>query len=127
MIIGDRLHALRKEKKLSQRDLAERSGLKSQYISRLEHGHCIPSVEILEKWALALEVPLYRLFYDGERTPDLPHFRRRKAAEKGLWGAFGKDARMLDEFRRLFSRMTDNDRQILFALARQLFNDHKTI
>jgi transcriptional regulator with XRE-family HTH domain len=51
---------------VSQGDIEKRSGLLRCYISRVENGHTVPSVETLEKMARALEVPLYRLFHDGE-------------------------------------------------------------
>ncbi len=73
MIIGDRLRALREEKKLSQGDIEKRTGLLRCYISRVENGHTVPAIETLEKLARALEVPLYQLFYDGEEPPQLPN------------------------------------------------------
>ena len=45
MIIGDRLRALREEKKLSQGDIEKRSGLFRCYISRVENGHTVPAIE----------------------------------------------------------------------------------
>ena len=58
MIIGDRLRALRQEKHLSQGQIEKRSGLLRCYISRVEHGHTVPSIETLEKMCRALEIPL---------------------------------------------------------------------
>ncbi len=55
MIIGDRLRALREEKKLSQGDIEKRTGLLRCYISRVENGHTVPAIETLEKLARALE------------------------------------------------------------------------
>ena len=72
MIIGDRLRALREEKKLSQGDIEKRTGLLRCYISRVENGHTVPAIETLEKLARALECPLYQLFYDGEEPPSCP-------------------------------------------------------
>ena len=71
MIIGDRLRKLREEKKLSQGDIESRSGLLRCYISRVENGHTVPAVETLEKLARALEIPLYKLFYEGDELPKL--------------------------------------------------------
>jgi transcriptional regulator with XRE-family HTH domain len=67
MIIADRLKTLRESKSLSQGDIEKRTGLLRCYISRVENGHAVPSVETLEKLARAFEVPLYHLFffYDG--------------------------------------------------------------
>ena len=39
------------------------------YISRVENGHTVPSVEMLAKYALALDIPLYQIFYDGDEHP----------------------------------------------------------
>ncbi|MGH7743782.1 MAG: helix-turn-helix domain-containing protein [Candidatus Dormibacteria bacterium] len=40
---------LREEKKLSQGDIEKRIGLLRCYISRVENGHTVPTVETLEK------------------------------------------------------------------------------
>ncbi len=93
MIIGDRLRALREEKKLSQGDIEKRSGLFRCYISRVENGHTVPAIETLEKLARALEVPMYQLFYDGEEPPKLPNLPKRKSSDEIAWGSSGKDAR----------------------------------
>ena len=66
MVIGDRLRALRDQKHLSQGEIEKRTGLLRCYISRVENGHTVPTVETLEKMARALEVPLYQLFYDSD-------------------------------------------------------------
>jgi transcriptional regulator with XRE-family HTH domain len=57
MILGDRVRLLREGKNLSQADIEERTGLMRCYISRVERGRTIPSVETLEKIAHGLEVP----------------------------------------------------------------------
>ncbi len=51
MLIGARLRNLGEEKKLSQGDIENRSGLQRSYISRVEHGHVSPAIETLEKLA----------------------------------------------------------------------------
>jgi len=56
LIIGVRLRALREEKKFSQGEIENRTGLLRCYISRVENGHTVPAVETLEKFARALEV-----------------------------------------------------------------------
>ncbi|EQD31625.1 transcriptional regulator, XRE family, partial [mine drainage metagenome] len=81
MIIGDRLRAVREEKKLSQGDIEKRTGLLRCYISRVENGHTVPAIETLEKMARAFEVPLYQLFYDGEEPPALPNLPKRRTAD----------------------------------------------
>jgi len=70
------------------------------YISRVENGHTVPIVETLEKMARALEVPLYRLFYDGGAPPKLENLPKRKTADDIAFGRSGKDARYLSDLRR---------------------------
>jgi transcriptional regulator with XRE-family HTH domain len=120
MIIGERLRALREEKKLSQGDIEKRTGLIRCYVSRVENGHTIPAVETLEKFARALEIPIYQLFYDGEEPPKLPNLLKRKSADDILWGDSGKDAHMLFKFCRLFGRMKEDDRNMLFLMAQKM-------
>jgi transcriptional regulator with XRE-family HTH domain len=120
MVIGDRLRDLRDQKKFSQGEIEKRTGLLRCYISRVENGHTVPAVETLEKFARALEVPLYQLFYDGEQPPKLPNLPKRKSADDIAWGSSGKDARLLTKFLRLFSRMEENDLKLLFFVAQKM-------
>ena len=119
MIIGDRLRAMREEKKLSQGDIEERTGLLRCYLSRVENGHTVPGIETLEKIARALEIPLYQLFYDGEELPP-PNLPKRRTSADTAWGSSGKDARYLIKFRRLLSGMKEDDRQLLLFLAHKM-------
>ena len=63
-MLADRLKELREKRQFSQGDVEKRTGLLRCYISRVENGHTVPSLGTLEKWANALEVPLYGLFHD---------------------------------------------------------------
>jgi transcriptional regulator with XRE-family HTH domain len=121
MIIGDRLRYLREEKKLSQGDIEKRTGLLRCYISRVENGHTVPAVETLEKFARALEVPLYQLMYDGEEPPVALKGRTGKK-QKDEFGDSGKNARLLDKFRRLLTKMNQQDRDTLLYTARKMVN-----
>src|SRR5277367_3052405 len=98
MIIGDRLKAIREQKKLSQGDIERSTGLLRCYISRVENGHTVPAIETLEKLARAMEIPMYALFYDGEKPPSA---KLALALEDHGFGARGKDSRTLERFRRL--------------------------
>lgn len=53
---GNRLRKLRKDRKLTQQQLAELIGVKNSVISFYEVGERIPSPDILRKLALALHV-----------------------------------------------------------------------
>ncbi|MGH9681666.1 MAG: helix-turn-helix domain-containing protein [Candidatus Acidiferrales bacterium] len=120
MIIGDRLRILREQKQFSQGEIERRTGLLRCYISRVENGHTVPAVETLEKFARALEVPLYQLFYEGEEPPRLPETPRRRSSASTYWGASGKDARMLAKFRHLLSRTDENDQRLLLHMAQKM-------
>ena len=120
MIIGDRLRALREEKKLSQGDIEKRTGLVRPYISRVENGHTVPSIETLEKMARALEIPMYQLFYDGEEPPKLPNLPTRKSSDDIAWGSTGKDARFLGKLRRLLGKVNEQDRKIILLMAQKM-------
>ena len=120
MVIGDRLRQLREEKKYSQGDIEKKTGLLRCYVSRVENGHTVPAVETLEKFARALEVPMYQLFYDGEEPPKLPNLLKQKSADDIVWGSSGKDARMLAKFCRLFSRMEEGDFGLVLSMAQKM-------
>jgi transcriptional regulator with XRE-family HTH domain len=120
MIIGDRLRVLREQKKFSQGEIEKRTGLLRCYTSRVENGHTVPAVETLEKFARALEVPMYQLFYDGEEPPKPPSLPKRKSAEDISWGSRGKEARLLEKFRRLLSHMKEDDRGMVLFMAQKM-------
>jgi transcriptional regulator with XRE-family HTH domain len=120
MIIGERLRTLREKKKISQGMIEERSGLLRCYISRVENGHTVPAVETLEKFARALEVPMYELFYDGEEPPKSPNLPKHKDRKDGEWGSKGKDARMLRKFCQLFGHMEKADLKLVLYMAQKM-------
>jgi transcriptional regulator with XRE-family HTH domain len=118
MIIGDRLRALREEKKFSQGDIEKRTGLLRCYVSRVENGHTVPAVETLEKFARALEVPLYQLMYDGDAPPQVPNSLKWKSDEG--WGSSGKDGRYLNKLRRLLGKANEDDRKLLLHMTQKM-------
>jgi transcriptional regulator with XRE-family HTH domain len=120
MIIGDRLRELREQKNLSQGEIENRTGLLRCYISRVENGHTVPAFETIEKFARALEVPLYQLFYDGEEPPVLHNMVKRKNGSDIVWGSQGKEARVLEKFRQVLSKTTESDRKLLYFMARKM-------
>jgi len=122
MLIGERLRQLRELKGLSQGDVEKTSGLLRCYISRVEHGHTVPSLETLERFAAALDVPLYRLFYTGEDTPPTPNLTPRKTLEELAEdpGTPGSEARFLLKLKGLVGKMVESDRAFLLDFARKL-------
>ena len=124
MVIGQKLKEIREAKNLSQGDVERRSGLLRCYTSRVENGHTVPSVETLEKYARALEVPLYRLFHDGDRPVQKPEL----ASGGALLDAepmSKKDRRELRLFANSLSRMSERHRRLLLAMAQHLASQTK--
>jgi transcriptional regulator with XRE-family HTH domain len=120
MVIGDRLRDLREQKKFSQGDIEKKTGLLRCYISRVENGHTVPAIETLEKLARALEVPMYKLFYDGEKPAQAPDVFKQKSSDDGLWGNSGKDAKFLSKLRRLMSKASEQDRKIILYTLQKM-------
>jgi transcriptional regulator with XRE-family HTH domain len=122
MQIGEKLRQLREQKGLSQGDVERASGLLRCYISRVEHGHTVPSLETLERFAAALDVPLYRLFYTGEDTPPTPNLTPRKTLEELAEepGTMGSEARFLLKLKGVIGKIAESDRAFLVDFARKL-------
>ena len=122
MLIGERLRQLREQRGLSQGDVERASGLLRCYISRVEHGHTVPSLETLERFAAALDVPLYRLFYTGEDTPPTPNLTPRKTLEELAEdpGPSGSEARFLLTLKGVIGKIAESDRPFLVDFARKL-------
>jgi transcriptional regulator with XRE-family HTH domain len=123
MLIGERLRELRAAKKLSQGDMEKRTGLLRCYTSRVENGHTVPALETLEKYARALEIPLYRLFYEGNNSPEMPKLPASKVNE---WGSRPKQAAELRTFAKLLSRMSEQDQSLLLATAQRMAGRTRT-
>jgi len=101
MVIADRLRALREEKQLSQGDIEKRTGLLRCYnLPCRERAYGSRPLKRWRKWPAPWKFPLYQLFYDGEKPPELPNLPKRKSSDDIAWGSTGKDARYLGKLRR---------------------------
>ncbi len=70
---GLRMRSLRREKGLTQAELAEKCGLSNNFIALLERGKGAPSIATLGRLAEALKVPIAELFEfasDGTKTSE---------------------------------------------------------
>ena len=80
LMIGERLRVIREEKKMSQGHVEKATGLLRCYVSRVENGHTVPSIETLGKWSKALGVSMSQLFADdGQAAKPLPAFKNERA------------------------------------------------
>lgn len=116
MVVGDRLKTLREVKNLSQGDVEKRTGLLRCYVSRVENGHTVPSVDTLEKFARALEIPLYHLMYDGDKPPT-PLKVNAPSAEKDSFESSRSGARLMRTLIPLLAKMDQRDRNLILLLA----------
>ncbi len=66
--IGEVIRSYRNDRGLSQGDIERRTGLLRCYLSRVENGHTVPSLETLAKIAEAMEISLAD-FFPGTDTP----------------------------------------------------------
>jgi transcriptional regulator with XRE-family HTH domain len=118
MTIAERLRAIREQKQLSQRDIATRAGWVGPYVSRVECGHVIPTVENLEKFARALKVPLWQLFYGLDTYPSTinshveAHSRHRRS--------WRQERIQLQKFAAALSEMNDSQRDLFMAIATKI-------
>jgi transcriptional regulator with XRE-family HTH domain len=120
MVIGNRLRELRESKNLSQGDIEKRTGLLRCYISRVENGHTVPAIETLEKMARSLEVPMYRLFHDGEVPAGLS---KPKPSKDDEFGSKGREADYFSKLRRLLAKMEPGDQKLLLHMAQKVARD----
>ena len=108
MIIGDRLREMREAKKLSQGDIEKRTGLLRCYISRVENGHTVPSLDTLAKIAQALDLPLAQFFAEDSLGREM---NTQKLTDEEL--------RFLTQIRRYSSNLNDSDRKLLLAMVKK--------
>src|SRR6201995_2421371 len=112
MIIGSRLRFLREQKSLSQGDIENRTGLLRCYISRVENGHTIPSVETIEKLSRALGVRTWEFLSDADEALKYSEGQQRSTD----WASRGQGARTFTRIRKAVGAMTDPDRQLLMKV-----------
>ena len=120
--IGLRIRQLREQRGLSQGDIEEVSGLLRCYVSRVENGHTVPSLETLERFAAALSVPVYRFFYTGEDPPSTPNLTPRATLEQLVVDGGREDGatRFLLQLKHYAEGIADKDREVLLTMAKRL-------
>ena len=122
MMIGKRLRSLRENKGMSQGDVENVTGMVRCYISRIENGHSVPSLETLERFAGALEVPLHEMFYSGEGEPPMPNLTQRRTLDELAEEpekVRGNRLLML-KFKHVLAKLGQPDRDVLLTLAKKL-------
>lgn len=62
MSIGERLKLYRKTQKLKLREVSEQTGLSISFISDIEHGRVLPSLQTCQRFCYMYHVPLSTMF-----------------------------------------------------------------
>ena len=115
LMIGERPRSIRESKNLSQGDIERRTGLIRCYTSRVENGHTVPSIDTLQKYAQALEIPLYQLFYDGEEAP-----KKIKGLDLDGSKLSNSERREIESLGRKFAKLKERDKVLVRLLVAKL-------
>jgi transcriptional regulator with XRE-family HTH domain len=108
MKIGVTIRAYRLQKGLSQGDIEKRTGLLRCYLSRVENGHTVPSLDTLAKIAGALDIPLAQFFAEDSLGREM---NTQKLTDDEL--------RFLTQIRRYATNLNDSDRKLLLAMVKK--------
>ncbi|MGA2607742.1 MAG: helix-turn-helix transcriptional regulator [Terriglobia bacterium] len=116
MQIGERLRCLREHENLTQDEVALRAGLVQRYIPRIENGHAVPKLETLEKWARAMQVPLYVFFYETKT----PKISKRLTSRRIDWASSGEGARYLGKLCHALGRLSQSDLDLFISVVQRV-------
>lgn len=108
MNIGSTIRGYRLQRGMSQGDIEKKTGLLRCYLSRVENGHTVPSLETLQKIARALDLQLCEFFAE-------------EAVGREMSGLnLGEDEiRFLTQIQRYSAHLGDHDRRLLLAMVRK--------
>jgi transcriptional regulator with XRE-family HTH domain len=110
MNIGETIRNFRLHRGMSQGDIEKRTGLLRCYLSRVENGHTIPSLDTLAKIAGAMELPLSQFFSESGHTN----------GSKGLPQLSDDEVRFLSQIRRYSVSLNDSDRKLVLAMVKKM-------
>ena len=111
MNIGETIRNYRLQKGMSQGDIEKRTGLLRCYLSRVENGHTIPSLDTLAKIAGAMELPLAQFFAENSHA-DGQAGRPPQLSDE--------DVRFLSQIRRYSSNLNESDRKLVLAMVKKM-------
>ena len=111
--IGEVIRSYRGQRGLSQGDIERRTGLLRCYLSRVENGHTVPSLETLAKIAEAMDISLAD-FFPGTETP------RDRETQRMLGELSEDEVRFLSEIKRYSSTLSDGDKRLVLAMIRKM-------
>ena len=111
MNIGETIRNYRLQKGMSQGDIEKRTGLLRCYLSRVENGHTIPSLDTLAKIAGAMELPLAQFFAENNHA----NGHSGKAPQLS-----DEDLRFLSQVRRYSTNFNESDRKLVLAMVKKM-------
>jgi transcriptional regulator with XRE-family HTH domain len=110
MNIGETIRTFRLQKNMSQGDIEKRTGLLRCYLSRVENGHTVPSLDTLAKIALAMELPIARFFEENHHE---------QSVERDIPQLSEDMVRFLSQIKRYSTHLNDSDRKILLTMVKR--------
>src|SRR5262244_2287034 len=110
MNIGETIRNYRLQKGMSQGDIEKRTGLLRCYLSRVENGHTIPSLDTLAKISGAMERPRSQFFAESGHTN----------GSKGLPQLSDDEVRFLSQIRRYAATLNDSDRTLVLSMVKKM-------
>jgi len=116
MNIGETIRNYRLGKGMSQGDIEKRTGLLRCYLSRVENGHTIPSLDTLSKIASAMELPLSQFFAESGHS---------NGTRGGLPQLSDDEVRFLSQIRRYAVSLNDSDRKLVLAMVKKMASNAK--
>jgi transcriptional regulator with XRE-family HTH domain len=108
MQIGTTIRAHRLQKGFSQGDIEKKTGLLRCYLSRVENGHTVPSLDTLSKIASALDLPLAQFFVEDSLSKQM---NSQKLSDDEL--------KFLSQVRRYSSSLNKSDRELLLKMVQK--------
>lgn len=110
MNIGETIKNYRLQKGMSQGDIEKRTGLLRCYLSRVENGHTVPSLDTLAKIAGAMELPLSQFFSENGRDNN----------SRNLPQLSDDEVRFLNQMRRFAAQLNESDRKLVLAMVKKM-------
>jgi transcriptional regulator with XRE-family HTH domain len=108
MNIGGTIRDFRLQKGMSQGDIEKRTGLLRCYLSRVENGHTVPSLETLQKIAGALDLQLSQFFAEDHVAKEVSGLNLSE-----------EEIRFLTQVQRYSAHLSESDRRLLLAMVKK--------
>ena len=111
--IGKFISSLRKEKELTQEELAEKLGVSNKSVSRWENGKCLPDVSLYKDLCHILGITLNELFA-GEKIKEE---KFKEQADDNLFNALENSSFTLKEKIKYYSNKWDKEHFFELTIA----------